>query len=172
MKTIFLCLLSYGILFFFVGIINHWLTPLSLSVFIGGVAIVYPSLETHYRKGVPIVLITGLFFDAASPFEFGTMTLAFLAVYFLLRGLRRRLRGQENQYHMVAAFMANLVLFLLISVLAADWRLGEIFYWKRVGVDLLLSQIILIPCAWWLFSFLRFLFLQFGVDRRFGTDRR
>ena len=54
------------------GLVNHYLAPLSLHLYITGLLVVFAGLRVDPKQGFIATLLTGLLLDATMPVPFGT----------------------------------------------------------------------------------------------------
>lgn len=161
--------LSLLLLRFLVAQANHELAPVRVSVFLGGLFVVFAALRLERGEGLAAVLGAGLLHDAAAPVTFGLHTLLFAAAHTFVYHVRHRVHREETAVGVVAALLANLGILLALALVLARVAHPRADLWPRVLGDLLLSQIVLAAVAPW-FLALQGRFLELA-DRR-PLDRR
>lgn len=137
------------LLWWLVGVANHLLADLSLHVYVGGLFVVYASLQLDRKHGFVAVALTGLLCDAAEPVPFGTSLFLFGLIHATLLYGRRQFPREGSVFGIVVAQLANLFLFIALSFLlvGANPRPGEA--WLRLFVDLIASQLVILVIAPW-----------------------
>ena len=137
------------LLWWLVGMLNHFLADASLHCYIGGLFVVYSSLRLDYRHGLVAVLMTGLMIDAAAPVPYGTSMLLLGLVHATLIYGRRRFPREGALFGIVVALFANLFLFIFLSFLLAGANPRPGSAWLRLFVDLLASQLLIAAVTPW-----------------------
>lgn len=137
------------LLWWLVGLANHYFANASLHFYIGGLFVVYSALRLDHRNGLIVIVLTGLMMDAAEPVPFGTSMLLLGFVHATLLYGRRRFPREGAVFGIVVALFANLFLIIALSFLlvGANPRPGSA--WLRVFVDLLASQLLLAVLTPW-----------------------
>jgi len=151
-RTIFILLTCCVILWACVSQLNHYLAPLHLSLFVGGLLVTFPALRLDFRTGWWSSLLIGLLIDSSTSVPFGFHGLLFVAAHIGVFNLRGRFPREETSFGIVIALMANLVLYMVISV-ALVHRSPELFDMiPRLLIDLLVSEILVLLLAGWFFA--------------------
>ncbi len=132
--------------------LNHYTAPSQLSVFLGGLCVTFPALRLSYRDGVRALVLTGFWFDAASPVPFGLHTLLFLFCHTVLHGVRGRLARDETLVGLGCAALCNLVLFLALSFALLHRGPEPLAIIPRLIADSLVSFGILAVVGAWFFA--------------------
>lgn len=160
--------LANVLLLWLVGLGNHYLAPFSVHLYAGGLLVTYASLRLDYRHGFIVVALTGLTFDALEPVPFGTHLVLLGFVHAVLLAGRRRFPREEPIFATVVALLANLFLFIALSVLliSASPRPGEA--WLRLFVDLLASQLTLTLITPWFMGLNAALLARLRLDPETG----
>lgn len=148
------------LLLWLLGLANHALgrfslwgfDHVSLHLYGGGLLVVYAALRLDRTHGLTATLLTALACDATEPVPFGTSLVLFGLVHATLLYGRQRLPREGEIFGIVVVLLANLFLFLALSVLlvGASPRPGET--WPRLFVDLLASQLLLLVITPWFFA--------------------
>ncbi|MBA4137542.1 MAG: hypothetical protein C0518_09525 [Opitutus sp.] len=130
------------LLLWLAGLLNHYLAPFAVHVYVMGMCVGYAALRLDYRHGFLATVVTGLAFDAMQPVPYGTHVVLLGLVHATLLYGRKRFPRDEPIFASVVALLANLFLFLALSfvVISANPRPGEA--WLRLFVDLLASQLV------------------------------
>lgn len=132
--------------------LNHYLAPWNISVFIGGLAVVFSSLRLNGRDGARALFLTGLWFDTSSPVPFGLHALLFLFAHAVLLSLRDRLARQETAVGLLVAVIANLGLMLALTIALIHRNPAPWLIWQRVIWDSLVSFALLLILGSWFFA--------------------
>jgi rod shape-determining protein MreD len=140
------------LLWWLLGVMNHYLAGASLHCYIGGLFVVYSALRLDYRHGLVAVLLTGLLIDASAPVPYGTSMLLLGLVHATLIYGRRRFPREGAIFGIVIALFANLFLFIALSFLLAGKNPRPGSAWLRLFVDLLASQLLLAVVTPWFLS--------------------
>lgn len=147
--VIFLTLL---LLWTLVAQLNHALTGLRVYLFVGGLYVVYAALMLPLRVGLAATALGGLLCDANAPVWFGTHLVLFAAAHALLFHLRKRIPRDDTMARVIAALLANLAIFLLLSSTQIGAAPLPAAAWTRLFADLVCSQIFLALIAPWFFA--------------------
>lgn len=162
--VIFLTLL---LLWLLVAEMNHYLTPLHVYLFAGGLFVTFAALRLPLRGGIVAVLLGGLLCDANTPIA-DTLrplafslahanTLGFALAFTAIYQLRDRMARDEPLIQVLVALTANLGLFLALSAVRMAATPLPAAAWGRLLVDLACSEILVALMAPW------FLALQSGA---------
>jgi hypothetical protein len=141
---------------FITGQVNHYLAPLQLSTFAGGLAVTFAGLHFARGPGLAAVILAGLLADAGSPLGFGTHAVCFTLAFLALHRVRDRVPSDLVWPRVGVALLANLGIFLALSLLRVGLSPAPAGAWLRLGWDLLASQLLLVLIGPW------FLALQAG----------
>ncbi len=157
--VIFLTLL---LLWLLVAEANHYLTPLHIYLFAGGLFVTFAALRLSLRAGLAAVLLGGLLCDASTPIAEGlhplafslahTHTLTFVAAFVIIYQLRDRMARDETLIRVFVAVLANLGLFLALSFARLAMAPLPASAWGRLFADLVCSQIVVALIAPWFFA--------------------
>jgi len=168
-KTPFLVLLGNVILWAIVAQLDHYLATWDVSVFAGGLCVAFASLRLPPREGYRALLLTGLWFDAASPVPFGLHALLFLFAHAVINSFRTRLARDDTLVGLLVAAIANLGLIVALTggLLHRNPALWEL--WPRLSVDSLISFCAVILIGPWYFAMQEKLLAFFGTFLRHET---
>jgi len=170
MQRLLPTLLPLVLLTLLVSQINHVLAPWHVSLFVGGLLVVFAALRLDFDPGFAAVFLTGLFCDAASPVRFGTHAFLFATAYTLIFSVRGRLPRGEMLVSLVFALLANLGIFIVLSIVLLARTPLPFGVWPRLLINLLCSQAFLALIAWFFALQTRTLALA-GFEPR-DTSRR
>ncbi len=143
--------LANWIVLFFVLELNSMLSPLAIYLVIGGIFVVYPAFQMPPAAGFPVVLLTGVFWDALTPVPFGLHLFALGFLYAGLYRLRHRFRSRRPFHRAIVASGANLLLLLFLASWhfpAAGWTL----YGIRLALEIVLSEALVFAASFWIFD--------------------
>jgi len=146
---------------------NEALASAHVYLFAGGLYVTFAALVLPGGPGLAAVLLAGLLCDANAPVRFGTHALLFAAAHAVLVQLRDRLPHEHTAGRVVVALLANLGLFLALSLLRMGRLPDPAEAWGRLGSDLVASQLFLALAAPWFFALqTRALALSGGAESR------
>ena len=137
------------LLWWLVGLANDYLSRHSLHLYVGGLFVVYASLQLDRKHGLIAIVLTGLMFDAAEPVPFGTSLFLFGLIHATLLYGRRQFPREGAVFGIVVAQLANLFLFIALSFLLVGANPDPAGAWLRLFVDLLASQLAILLIAPW-----------------------
>jgi hypothetical protein len=132
--------------------LNHMLSPWHASLFVGGLLVAFIAMRLDFDTGFAAVFINGLFCDAAAPVRFGTHAFLFATAFTLIFSVRARLPRSETFVNLVFALLANVGIFVALSLLLAVRTPLPLKIWSRLILDLLCSQLFLALIAPWFFA--------------------
>ena len=147
------CLLTIAtlvLLWALVGQANHYLAPLQVSLFLGGLFVTFAALRLPARAGLWAVAFAGLLHDVVTPLPFGTQMMLFAAACLAIQSVRDRIPHETVFVQIIVALLANLILFTAFSLLRAG-AVG-VTVWTRLGLDLICSQGVLLAVSPWFFA--------------------
>ncbi len=145
---------------------NHLLSAWHVSLFLGGLHIVFAALKLKRNEGLITVFAIGLLFDAHAPVWFGCHALLFATAHLIVFRFRTRIPRDDSLFFIVVALLANLGIFLGISFTAFRDLPSGANVWPRLLADLVVSQIVIALVAPW-FSALQARAMEIaGVDLR------
>jgi cell shape-determining protein MreD len=168
MPAILVLAASALLLGFITGELNHGLAAWQLHLFAGGLAVTFAGLHFRRGAGLAVALLAGLAADAVSPVAFGTQAVLFGAAFLFVHQVRDRIPGDLVWPRLIVALIANLGIFLALSVLRTRFFPAAGPAWGRLFWDLACSQLLIILIGPW-FLELQARALQFV---RFEPPRR
>ncbi len=149
--------------------INHYLAVWHLYIFAGSLFVTLTALRLPLRNGIYATLFAGLLCDANTPVPFGTHMLLFGLTHALVVKIRASIPGEQTTMQVIIAFVANIALYLALTIIlaAGPLQLGPVL--PRLLWDLLVSQLVLLLIAPWFFSLQTSLLglEQYRAHRRF-----
>lgn len=169
-----------GVWIFLAGTVSDALSPWNLLVFAPGILVVIPAFFMPIFRGVAVVLLSGLLFDASLPipfekmesarggvpaeiFLFGEMSvnvpsmLGFGATwmvifFFVLRLIRAHVDLVSPRQWLVCALAANALIFLLWAIALGWGNLARLSYWGEFLLNLAMSSAFVVALGWWFFD--------------------
>jgi len=135
-----------------VGQINHYLTPVHMSVFVGGLLVAFSALRVGFREGWWCSILIGLFVDSSAAVYFGFHALIFAIVHVIIYNFRGRFPREETFFGVIVAIFTNLALFIVISAGLIHRSPTPLDTLPRLLVDLLASEILVFVAGPWFFS--------------------
>jgi len=132
--------------------VNQAVSSYHLYLFAGGLIVSSVAFVLPFKQGLGSVFAVGLSYDAHASIYFGTHALLFVAAYCVITHLRDRLPYDHLAGQVVVSLTCNLVLFIALTFLRIDLVAQPSTVWPRVGMDILISQIIVSIISPWFFS--------------------
>ncbi len=132
-----------------VGLLNHALAGLAVSLYVGGLLVTYAALRLDTRSGLTATLVTGLLVDAFAPVPYGTSLFLFSVVHGVLLYGRHRFPREGIVFALVVALLANLFLMIALSFLLVGASPRPATAWLRIFADLFFSQLALAVIGPW-----------------------
>ena len=166
MLRLLLAFLPLALLILLVAQINHMLAPWHVYLYIDGLLVVFAALRLDFRPGLGAVFLAGLFADAGEPVRFGTDAMLLAIAYVFIFSARRRLPLEEPLVGLTLGLIANLGIFLALSLLLFAHSPVLVGILPRLLVDLLCSQILLALIASWFFALQARVFALAGFELR------
>jgi hypothetical protein len=160
-RLFLLVIVANGLLLLLVREANFFLTPLGLTFFPAGLLVIFAAWRLPLGLGLGAVLLTGLLWGARLPVPLGLMPLFLGLAFGLLFHLRRRFRGRDPLTAAWAAAAANALLLLAWTVVLWPGE-GLAPYAARFLGDLLLSEALVFPAAYWFVSLQESVLLRWG----------
>ncbi|MBE7536906.1 MAG: rod shape-determining protein MreD [Opitutaceae bacterium] len=148
------------------GQINHILSPWRISLFLGGLHVVFAALRLRRNEALLTTFAAGLLFDANAPVWFGCHAMIFSTACMVVFRFRSRVPRDDALFPVVIGLLANLGIHLGVSFAAIQHMPSGINPWPRLLTDLLISQVALVLVAPW------FLRLQERALEIIGADLR
>jgi cell shape-determining protein MreD len=132
--------------------LNHYLAPLHLSLFAGGLLVTFAALRLDFRAGWWSSLLIGLLIDSSTAVAFGFHGLFFVAAHVGIFNLRGRFPREETIFALVVALLANLALFIVITASLIHRSPSPFDMLPRLASDLLASELLVLLVAPWFFA--------------------
>ena len=135
-----------------IAIVNHYVAPWHVYLFVGGLFVTCVALQMPLRAGLYASLLAGLLCDAGAGTRFGLHAVLFGLAHGVVFNLRGRLDRDSTIVQVVVALFANLALFLGLSLTQIGALPVPGAAWLRLLWDLLWSQLALVVIAPWYFA--------------------
>ncbi|MEM8550528.1 MAG: hypothetical protein AAGF10_07035 [Verrucomicrobiota bacterium] len=148
---------SNFLLYALVGMINSTLAAYGLALSLGALYLILPAMCMRFGWGLLLVFVTGLLVDASLPIPFGFHAVIFAIAYAAIHGMQRNLSKAGMGQLILLAIGLNLLLMLLETFVLGRPLIGLSDFWLRIGSDMALSTLVLIPLGWWFLSWQRWL---------------
>jgi rod shape-determining protein MreD len=132
--------------------INHTLSPLHLSVFVGGLLVAFSALRLGFREGWWCSLLIGLVMDSSAAVYFGFHALIFAIAHTMIYNFRGRFPREETAFGLIVALIANIALFLMITFALIHRSPAPPAMIPRLICDLLASELLILIVAPWFFA--------------------
>ena len=133
---------------------NDFWTRHGLHFHLPGLFFLFAATRLDLRRGIIVTALTGLWLDAATPLPFGFHAFGLVLCLLVTREAGeslRFLRGLRSMLYQQAGNLALLLPLGLLSLLTLPEGTATPF--PRLGLDLLVSQLLLLPVAIWFLSF-------------------
>lgn len=131
------------------GLANHHLAGFNLTLYLGGLTVVYAALRLDRRHGLAAVFATGLAWDAGTPAPFGLSAALLGLGYAAIVAGRQRFPRDEPVFATVVTLLVNLGLFLALSFVFVGDNPRPAAAWLRLFADLVCSQLVLLLITPW-----------------------
>ncbi len=132
--------------------LSHYLSPWHVGVFLGGLFVTFPALRTGLREGLWSTFLIGLLVDASAPVYFGFHAFVFSLVHIIVYNMRGRFPREETVFGVIAALLANLGLFLGISLALLHRSPSPLGMLPRLLIDLFVSELLVLVFSPWFFA--------------------
>lgn len=150
-RTPLVILLVNALLWTIQSQLNHYIAPWNVSVFLGGLAVAFSSLRLSYRDGVRSLILTGLWFDAATPVPFGLHAFLFLFAHAIVFVFRSRVAREESMVGLLVAVVTNLGVMLALAIGLMHRSPAPLEQLPRLIADSLLSFCVVLLVGAWFF---------------------
>ena len=147
--TLFGCQL---ILWTIIAQFNHSLSDVHVYLFVGGLYVAFGALTQPFMAGLASATAIGAVCDAHAPVAFGTHLMLFAVAHVLLCRLRDRIPRDDTIGRVTVAILANLGVFLILSITRMLRLPVASANWPRLICDLICSQLLVALIAPWFFA--------------------
>ena len=152
-RTAIVIFLAILLLWALVLQLNHFLAVWRVYLFVGGLLVTYAALRLSLRTGLLVTAGTGLVVEAGTGLTPGTQLVLLCAAHALIYHVRDRVPRDQTVTRVLIALLANLALFLLLSILLVGQGPAPAAVWPRLIFDLVCSQVFVALVAPWFFAF-------------------
>lgn len=159
-----LVLLANLLLILLIAELNHYLTFLSLHVFLSGVLLAFSILRLQLRQGILANGITALVLDALNPFPFGRTFLLILFCHAAVYSVRGHFARENARSGVLVAAGINLVLMFAYGIFA--WKDVPLpgAYWSRIAIEAALSTAVVFAVTPWYLALQKTMLAFIGID--------
>lgn len=142
--------------------VNHYLAAVPVSLFLFGLPIAFAALRLNLSQGMIATILTGLCYDALTPFPPGTGLLLFSTTFTVIFAARSQFHREEAYSTIIVVLLANLFLFAAFSTVAIV-TIGSAGYPIILVVNFVASQLAVAGLTRWFFAFQMALLGLFGI---------
>lgn len=132
--------------------VNHYLSGLSVHLFVGALYVTFTALQFPVRRGILLSALAGLLCDTISPVPPGTHLLLFAIAHALISKSRHRLPTDDSTSQVIIALVTNAALYLALSIILISRHPIIAQLWPRLLWDLLLSETFIVLIGPWFFA--------------------
>ncbi len=157
------------LLLWLAGLANHYLAPFSVYLSLSGLFVIFPALRLDVRHGFVAVLLTGLSLDAITPVPYGLHALLLCLAHAVILRQRQQFPRDEPIFGTVAALLANLGIFLLLSFFLIGRLPHPGMGWLRLFSDLIASQLVVALITPWFLALQTRLLVLARLDAATGA---
>lgn len=145
--------LSMLLLWLLVVQLNHYLAVWRIYLFAGGLLVTFAALRLPLRSGLLVTGAVSLLAETGTGLTPGTHLVLLCAAHALIYHVRDRVPRDQTITRVLIALLANLALFLLLSILLVGRGPAPAEMWPRLIFDLVCSQVFIALAAPWFFAF-------------------
>lgn len=149
---------------FFVGLLNHYISPSGIQIYILGMLISFSSMELNYRQGLLSIAPIGLLIDSKSPLPFGYAFFTCLVLFTVAQALRSRIRREITAYSLATSIILNLVAYFVFTFGALRTFSAEAVHFLPILLNLFANTIVVLLLNRIFFE------TQIGVLETFGIN--
>src|SRR5690606_14472132 len=99
--------------------LNHYLSPLSVYIYLGGALLTFGILRMSLRQGLLANGLTGLVLDSLDPFPFGHTFLLVVACHAVVFSIRGHFARENVRSGVLVAIGVNAVMMTVCTIYAA-----------------------------------------------------
>lgn len=159
-----LVMLSNLLLMFLAAELNHYLAPLALHIYLGGLMLTFGMLRMQLRQGFMANGATALILASLSPLPFGFTFLLIMTCHAAVFSIRGHFARESLRSSLLVALAVNLILMLAIGVRAMDGSPLPGLYWGRIIADSALSSAALVLIGPWFLALQKSALASIGID--------
>ena len=153
MKRLAVMIVTSAVLWALVAQVNHALTGLHTTLFVGGLFVTYSALCLPLRVGLLASACAGLILDAESHVATGTFLALFSVAHSVVYNIRGRLPRDDTTAQVLVALFTNLGLFLALCFIEIGHEPILAENWPRLFWDLAASQVFVAATCPWFIAF-------------------
>ncbi|MGC9450390.1 MAG: hypothetical protein ACP5I4_02995 [Oceanipulchritudo sp.] len=135
------------LLFFAVGEINNLLSGWSIHLHLDALLVVFFGLFLKRISSLLYTALLGFLADALHPVPVGTYAAAYILLWLFFVWCQRRIRRQNPLHVRTVAAVGQLLLLTGLTLLTSRTLLLDALFWQRIGVEILLSCLVVLLCA-------------------------
>ena len=144
--------------------LNHYLSPLSVYLFLLGLPVAFAGLTLSFRNGIIATAITGLLFDALTPLPYGLHFVLCLISFLIIYLIRSRIARKDSTTTIIVTLLTNLFLFFTITSFVYLAAFNRELSALHIITDLFGSQLMLLLICRWFFAFQPALLKLCGIN--------
>ena len=129
------------ILIFLFQILNDWLSPASIYLYLCSVLLIFPAYHLEMKGGYFCAVMTALAYDAIHVIDFGTSLFPFLLVFSFIYATRDRIHPNSKTHAIVLNIFINAIMIIVMSFILGSGSLLSLSYWGRVFMDIIFATI-------------------------------
>lgn len=134
-------------------LLNTQLSSLSLYLFLPGIFPLFLAFNRPGPSGLIGCIISGFLLDALYPVPTGLFATVFVAVFAASRVFAKRLHRENLIQFVSLTFVLNFFCWLIVTLVMKQQTVWNSQFFAHFSVNLLLSQVVVIPVAYWYFEF-------------------
>ena len=163
-------LIANGLLSVLLVTLNSQLSSLNVHIFVPGIFPLFLAFNRPGPSGLIGCTFTGFMFDALTPLPMGVFATLFASMHAVARVFSNRIHRENLMQFVSFAFAFNILCWIVVTATTSSSSVWNSDFWAHFSVNLLVSQLVLIPIAAWFFEFqAASLRLLFGI-RIFDDD--
>lgn len=151
------------LLFYLITQFNHYLAAVPVSLFVFGLPIGFAALRLTLYHGLIATVLTGLCYDALTPFPPGSGLLLFSTAFIIIYAARSQFHREEAYSSIIVVLLANLFLIAAFTTIGFVTT-GSAGHPTNLAVNLIASQLAVGVLTRWFFAFQMALLEIFGIN--------
>ncbi len=159
-----LVLLANLLLILLAGEVNHYLSPLALHIYLGGLLLTFGMLRLQLRQGFLANGITALVLDALNPLDFGFTFLLIMTCHTAIFSIRGQFDRESLRSNLLIALALNLVLMIALGLASSGNATNTSVLWSRIVADSALSTVAVLLVGPWFFALQKSSLAFIGID--------
>lgn len=146
-------IISNGFIFLLIGLFNTSVSFAYIYVFIPGLFPLFLAFNRPDSTGLVGCTLTGFLFDSMTPVPMGLFATLFACLHAGALVFSKRVHRENPLQYVSVAFVMNTICWIAVTLFVADGLIFDLKFFGRFFLNFLLSQIVIIPIAWWYFDF-------------------